>query len=123
MMSGNKLLIRMVFAVSLVLLPLLHALAAGNRALPQAQPPSPAANSRNNQDPLAPLLAQAQDALDRKDYTAAIALLQQIVAARPADALPHFELGYAYSELKRNDEAAAELRRAIALNDALAPAH
>jgi Flp pilus assembly protein TadD len=76
-----------------------------------------------NPDPLAPLLAQAQDALDRNNYAAAITLIQKILAERPGDALLHFELGYAYSGLKRLDEAAAEYRRAIALNPVLAAAH
>src|SRR5690242_1868425 len=79
------------------------------------QPPPP--------DPLAPLLAQAQDALDRKDFAAAIPLLEKIAAAKPADALPHFELGFAYTGLKKNPEAIAEYRRAISLDPKLAPAH
>jgi tetratricopeptide (TPR) repeat protein len=85
---------------------------------PQSQVPSaPSA------DPLAPLLAQAQDALDRNDFTAAIPVLEKIVAAKPADALPHFELGFAYSGLKKNPEAIAEYRQAISLDPNLAPAH
>ena len=74
-------------------------------------------------DPLAPLLAQAQDALDRQDFAAAIPLLEKIAAAKPADALPHFELGFANSGLKKNPEAIAEYRRAISLDPNLAPAH
>lgn len=73
-------------------------------------------------DPLAPLLAQAQAALDRNDFVAAIPLLQKIVETKPNDALPHFELGFAYSGLKKNPEAIAEYRRAIALDPNLAPA-
>ncbi len=83
----------------------------------KAQPPSaPSA------DPLAPLLAQAQAALDRNDFAAAIPLLQKIADAKPSDALPHFELGFAYSGLKKNPEAIAEYRRAISLDPNLAPA-
>ena len=73
-------------------------------------------------DPLAPLLSQAQDALDRKDFTSAIPLLDKIAAAKPTDALPHFELGFAYSGLGKNPEAIAEYRRAISLDPKLAPA-
>ena len=66
---------------------------------------------------------QAQAALNRKDYAAAIDTLQKIVVLQPTDAVPHFEMGYAYSELNKNDQAVTEYRRAIALNDLLSPAH
>jgi tetratricopeptide (TPR) repeat protein len=82
----------------------------------QQSPPSSA-------DPLVPLLAQAQDALDRKDFAAAIPLLEKIASAKPAEALPHFELGFAYSGLNKNPEAITEYRRAISLDPKLAPAH
>ena len=98
--------------------PSLHAQAPPKSAAPPAPATRPTA-----QDPATALRAQAQDALDRKDYAAAIDLLQKIAAQAPADALPHFELGYAYSELAENEQAAAEYRRAIALNNSLAPAH
>jgi tetratricopeptide (TPR) repeat protein len=101
----------------------------------QTSPPAPAnsSSSRSSQsrpqqgsaasaDPLAPLLAQAQNALDHNDFAAAIPLLEQIAAAKPTDALPHFELGFAYSGLKKNPEAIAEYRRAISLDPNLAPA-
>jgi len=94
-----------------------------------SSPSSPSSPAKPQQapalgaDPLAPLLAQAQDALDRQDFAAAIPLLQKIAAAKPADALPHFELGFAYSGLKKNPEAIAEYRRAISLDPNLAPAH
>jgi tetratricopeptide (TPR) repeat protein len=74
-------------------------------------------------DLLAPLVTEAQQALDRGDYDAAVGLLKQILAQRPDEALPHFELGYAYSELKRDAEAAAEYRRALELNPSLVAAH
>jgi tetratricopeptide (TPR) repeat protein len=83
----------------------------------KAQPPSAPST-----DPLAPLLAQAQAALDRNDFAAAIPLLQKIADAKPTEALPHFELGFAYSGLKKNPEAIAEYRRAILLDPNLAPA-
>jgi tetratricopeptide (TPR) repeat protein len=106
----------------LALFPAPHAQAAtpqtrATPAKPQPQAPSP------QSDPLAPLLAQAQEALDRNDFTAAIPLLEKIVAAKPADALPHFELGFAYSGLKKNPEAIAEYHQAISLDANLAPAH
>jgi protein O-GlcNAc transferase len=69
------------------------------------------------------VLAQAQDALDRNDYAAALPLLQKIASAKPNEALPHFELGFAYSGLRKNPEAIAEYRQAISLDPKLAPAH
>lgn len=71
---------------------------------------------------LSALAAQAQQALDRKDYESAIPLLQQIITQKPDEALPHFELGYAYSELKHNDDAATAYRRAIELDPKLVAA-
>jgi tetratricopeptide (TPR) repeat protein len=100
---------------------------------PQTSPAAPA-NSQSSQtkaqqapasgaDPLAPLLAQAQGALDRKDFAAAIPLLEKIASAKPDDALPRFELGFAYSGLGKNPQAIAEYRQAISLDPKLAPAH
>jgi Flp pilus assembly protein TadD len=103
--------------------------------LPSAVPPQtpsrtpsnsqskPQQNSTSSADPLAPLLTQAQDALDRKDFAAAIPLLEKIAAAKPTEAMPHFELGFAYSGLNKNPEAIAEYRRAISLDPKLAPAY
>lgn len=89
---------------------------AASQSKPQQAPGASA-------DPVAPLLAQAQAALDRNDFAAAIPLLEKIAGAKPNDALPHFELGFAYSGLKKNVEAIPEYRRAIALDPNLAPAH
>ena len=85
--------------------------------------PKPQQSSSPSADALAPLLAQAQDALDHKDFAAAIPLLEKIASAKPSDALPHFELGFAYSGLKKNPEAIAEYRKAISLDPNLAPAY
>ena len=73
-----------------------------------AQSSRPAPANTQSADPLAPLLSQAQDALDRKDFASAVPLLEKIAAAKPNDALPHFELGFAYSGLKKSAEAIAE---------------
>ena len=106
--------------------PALHAQASPGRSINSPSSSStqskPQQASGANADPLAPLLAQAQAALDRNDFAAAIPLLQKIAEAKPNDALPHFELGFAYSGLKKNPEAIAEYRRAIALDPNLAPA-
>jgi tetratricopeptide (TPR) repeat protein len=96
--------------------------APGNPRSSAASQSKPQQASGASADPLAPLLAQAQAALDRNDFVAAIPLLQKIAEAKPNDALPHFELGFAYSGLKKNAEAIPEYRRAIALDPNLAPA-
>src|SRR5437879_9761376 len=73
---------------------------------PQTSPAAPA-NSPSSQtkaqqapvsgtDPLAPLLAQAQGALDRKDFAAAIPLLEKIPSANPENRLPRSDLGLPY---------------------------
>lgn len=109
---------------ALALLALLMPLPSGSQPTPQ-QSSTPAASQKANEkeDPLAPLLAQAQEALNRKDYAAAVPLLEKIVAAKPGDALPHFGLGVAYSELQKNPEAIAEFRKAISLDPKFPPAH
>jgi tetratricopeptide (TPR) repeat protein len=89
----------------------------------QSAPSSKTQQTPVSTDLLAPLLSQAQDALDRKDFAAAIPLLEKIASAKPAEALPHFELGFAYSGLMKNPEAIAEYRRAVSLDPNLAPAH
>ena len=119
---------RICFSLALIVLfASLHAPVARTQN-PRSASPNPPSNSQskpqqNNSDPLAPLLAQAQDALDRKDFAAAIPLLEKIAAAKPTEAMPHFELGFAYSGLNKNPEAIAEYRRAISLDPKLAPAY
>ena len=119
---------RICFSLALIVLfASLHAPVARTQN-PRSASPNPPPNTQskpqqNSPDPIAPLLAQAQDALDRKDFAAAIPLLEKIAAAKPTEAMPHFELGFAYSGLNKNPEAIAEYRRAISLDPKLAPAH
>jgi tetratricopeptide (TPR) repeat protein len=119
---------RICFSLALIVLfASLHAPVARTQN-PRSASPNPPSNTQskpqqNSADPIAPLLAQAQDALDRKDFAAAIPLLEKIASAKPTEAMPHFELGFAYSGLNKNPEAIAEYRRAISLDPKLAPAH
>ena len=109
---------------ALTLLVLLACSPSGSQSTPpQASVPAPNQKLNQREDPLAPLLAQAQDALNRKDYAAAVPLLEKVVAAKPSDALPHFDLGVAYSELQKNPQAIAEFRQAISLDPKFPPAH
>jgi len=94
----------------------------------QTQPKTPAnppANSsrQEKEDPLAPLLQQANDAIDKMDFAAALDPLQKYIAQRPDEPYPHFQLGYAYAGLKRADDAKQEFSRAIALDPKMAAAY
>ena len=87
-----------------------------------AKPP-PQSSSPPKEDPLATLLAQATQAIDRSDFSAALDPLQKFIAERPGEPYAHFQLGYAYAGLKRWEEAKGEFFRAIALDPKMAPAH
>src|SRR5437588_155099 len=129
MLSSIRAQIKLAALVLVVPFATLCALVLHAQAAPAAPANSPSSRQSKPQqasgasaDALAPLLAQAQAALDRNDFAAAIALLEKIAEAKPNDALAHFELGFAYSGLKKNAEAIPEYRRAIALDPNLTPA-
>jgi tetratricopeptide (TPR) repeat protein len=88
-------------------------------------PAKPPANSapHEREDPLAPLLVQANEAIDKMDFTAALDPLQKYIAQRPDEPYPHFQLGYAYVGLKRPADAKAEFSRAVALDPKMAAAY
>ena len=75
------------------------------------------------EDPLAPLLQQANQAIDKMDFAAAIEPLQKYIAQRPDEAYPHFQLGYAYAGLKNSEDARQQFSRAIALDPKMAAAY
>src|ERR1700688_4522444 len=87
-----------------------------------AKPPA-TSSPQEKEDPLAPLLQQANDAIGKMDFAAAIDLLQKYIAQRPDDPYAHFQLGYAYTGLKRPEDAKTEFSRAIALDPKIAAAH
>jgi len=99
----------------------IHLPAQGQRKAPAKAPAQ--SSSQPKEDPLATLLQQAKDAIDKNDFSAALEPLQKYIAERPDDPYAHFQLGYAYSGLKRWEEAKAEYSRAIALDPKMAPAH
>ncbi len=78
---------------------------------------------QEKEDPLAPLLRQASDAIDKMDFAAALDPLQKYIAQRPDEPYPHFQLGYAYAGLKRGDDAKNEFSRAISLDPKMAAAY
>ncbi|HYB60906.1 MAG TPA: tetratricopeptide repeat protein [Methylomirabilota bacterium] len=112
-------------AASLLCLTLgLHpAAGAGQTQAPPARSTPGPKPKPEHSDPLAPLLQQAQDAIDKGNYADAIAPLQKYIAERPDYAYAHFQLGYAYSELNRWDDAEAEYERTITLDPHMAEAY
>jgi Flp pilus assembly protein TadD len=91
-----------------------------------AQPPpaKPAqASVQKVRNPLNDLLDQAQAALDKKDYPAAIPPLQKFITEKPDVAFAHFQLAYAYTALERSDNAQAEYEKCISLDPQMAEAY
>jgi Flp pilus assembly protein TadD len=84
-------------------------------ALPAQSVQSPSSKQKVR-NPLNDLLDEAQAALDKNDYNAAIEPLQKFIAEKPDVAYAHFQLGYAYTALKRTGEARAEYQKAVALD-------
>jgi Flp pilus assembly protein TadD len=74
-------------------------------------------------NPLNDLLDEAQHDIDANSFDAAIAPLQKFIAEKPEVAFAHFQLGYAYTALKRGDDARAEYERAIALDPKMPEAY
>jgi len=68
-------------------------------------------------------LVDAQKAVDQNDYARAAALLGDFLKDHPENAAAHFQLAFAYGELKRTDESVAEYRRAIEIDPSFSEAH
>jgi tetratricopeptide (TPR) repeat protein len=73
-------------------------------------------------NPLNDLLDEAQHDIDNNQFEAAITALKKVVAEKPDIAWAHFQLGYAYTALKRTDEARAEYERATVLDPKMSEA-
>jgi Flp pilus assembly protein TadD len=74
-------------------------------------------------NPLNDLLDEAQRDIDAYNFEAALAPLQKFIAEKPEVAYAHFQLGYAFTALKRSDEARVEYERAIALDPKMPEAY
>ena len=61
-----------------------------------------------------PELAQAETAIEKKDYATAEPLLQKVVAAHPANYTAWFDLGFVYNALGRTDDSISAYRKSIA---------
>ncbi|MGC1416385.1 MAG: tetratricopeptide repeat protein [Candidatus Acidiferrum sp.] len=96
-------------------------------ALPPFPNPSPgqSAQSRTQtlSNPLNDLLKEAQHDIDNNQFEAAITPLQKLLAEKPDIAWAHFQLAYAYTALKRTDEARAEYERTTALDPKMSEAY
>src|SRR5580693_3930853 len=99
--------------------------AAQSQRKTPAKPPatSTSKESKEKEDPLAPLLQQANDAIDKMEFAAALDPLQKYIAQRSDDPYAHFQLGYAYAGLKRPEDAKAEFSRATSLDPKMAAAY
>jgi len=80
------------------------------------------ASEQKVRNPLNDLLDEAQAALDKNDFNAAIPPLQKFIAQKPDVAYAHFQLAYAYTALKKPDDARAEFEKCIALDPKMAEA-
>jgi Flp pilus assembly protein TadD len=67
-------------------------------------------------NPLNDLLDEAQRDIDANNFEAALVPLKKFIAEKPEVAYAHFQMGYAYTALKRSDEARVEYERAAALD-------
>jgi tetratricopeptide (TPR) repeat protein len=94
---------------------------SGQQESPRKSPSKPAAPAaQSKEDPLAPLLQQATEAIDKMDFAAALDPLQKYLAGHADNSYAHFQLGYAYAGLKRTEDAKAEFTRAVNLDPKLA---
>ena len=113
--------LRAAIALSLLAIFLcLHPAASGAQAPPK-KPPS--AKKEQSLGPLEALWRSAEQALEKEDYSAAAKALEEYVSYRPDDPFAHFQLGYAYTGLKRWEDARREYTRATELDPKLAPAY
>jgi tetratricopeptide (TPR) repeat protein len=73
-------------------------------------------------NPLNDLLDEAQHDIDTNQFEAALVPLQKFLTEKPDIPWAHFQLAYAYTALKRPDEARAEYERATTLDPKMSEA-
>jgi tetratricopeptide (TPR) repeat protein len=88
----------------------------GQSPAPPAGKPRGASVPDPNAAALDELLAKGQASLESNDYAAAATAYEQYITKKPDDASAHFQLGYAYTALKRTANARAEYKRATELD-------
>ncbi len=91
----------------------------------QSSKPKAAAQSRTQKiaNPLNDLLEEAQRHIDKKEFEAAIAPLQKVIAEQPEFAYAHFQLAYVYTALQKTDEARAEYARTVTIDPKMSEAY
>jgi len=89
---------------------------------PQQKSTQPQTRTQKLANPLNDLLDEAQHDIDNNQFEAALAPLQKFLAEKPDIAWAHFQLAYAYTALKRTDEARAEYERATTLDPKMSEA-
>jgi Flp pilus assembly protein TadD len=89
---------------------------------PQQKSTSSQTRTQKLANPLNDLLDEAQHDIDASQFEAAIVPLQKFLAEKPDIAWAHFQLAYAYTALKRTDEARAEYERATTLDPKMSEA-
>ncbi len=102
--------------------PLLGNQSTANAQSSKAKPAVPS-KTQKLANPLNELLDEAQRDIDNKNFEAAIVPLQKVIADQPEFAYAHFQLAYAYTALKKTDEARAEYARTIAIDPKMSEAY
>jgi Tfp pilus assembly protein PilF len=94
-------------------------------ACAQSASPSHGAQARAQKlaNPLNDLLDEAQHDIDANQFEAALTPLQKFIGEKPDVAFAHFQLAYAYTALKRSDEARSEYQRTIDLDPKMSEAY
>jgi Flp pilus assembly protein TadD len=95
-----------------------------SRAQSASKPkPVPPTKSQKVANPLNDLLEEAQRAIDKNNFEAAITPLQKVIADQPEFAYAHFQLAYVYTALKKIEEARAEYERTLAIDPKMSEAY
>ncbi|MGB8475843.1 MAG: tetratricopeptide repeat protein [Candidatus Acidiferrum sp.] len=89
---------------------------------PSAAQKSGQTRTQTLSNPLNDLLKEAQHDMETNQFAAAVTPLQKLLAEKPDIAWAHFQLAYAYTALKRTDEARAEYERATILDPKMSEA-
>jgi tetratricopeptide (TPR) repeat protein len=91
-------------------------------SLPQQKSSQAQTRTQKLANPLNDLLDEAQHDIDASQFEAALVPLQKFLAEKPDIAWAHFQLAYAYTALKRPDEARTEYERATTLDPKMSEA-
>ena len=102
--------------------PRLSAVSAASAQSAQQKSSQPQSRTQKLANPLNDLLDEAQKDIDNNQFEAAVVPLRKFIVEEPNIAWAHFQLAYAYTALKRPDEARAEYERATTLDPKMSEA-